>query len=132
MKIKLYKLLEMIDKYNNAEDSCEIPPPLIEFNNCKFLFEMNSKSYLFEGVGKDIVKYIADNYFPDAIPSLEVEILEVETTKTETDKVIEPFKYDNDKLITNTGNYYTLRVIDKIIMAKINEIIKIINRRKND
>ena len=71
----------------------------------------------------DLVEFIGEYYDTCDIAGLEIETIE-------DTKPLEPFKYDDNKLITSTGNNYTLRVIDKIIMAKINEIIKVINKEE--
>ena len=120
MKIKFYKLLEMIDKEEELPEKIKVAGKVFR----KSLFGYND-----EDKYKELFEFLFYNYTLLDIANEEIEIVENDEDVEDT-KTLKPFSYNDNTLITSTGNHYTLRVIDKIIMTKINEIIKYINKEE--
>lgn len=138
MKIKLYKLLEMID---NGEE----PPEKIEIQDYTehiYEFEKHESSIFYGPAGynkiisywcneeeEELLRFLRKNFNLQEIASLEVEIIE------EIDKVIKPLEIsDKNGKITdkNSDNYEYGDNCELLLATKINEIIKVINKEEKD
>jgi hypothetical protein len=115
------KIIDLINKIVNGK---ELPKKII-YKNMEFdLHYADNKEDLpyYIGDGFSLMYYINNFYQLND----EVEIIE--------NKPIEEIKIEikdtKNKLLGNSGTEYTIRVIDKILINKINELVKEVNKLK--
>lgn len=120
MKIKLYKLLEMIDRGEEL-------PEKVKFE--KDIYTLVQNTYLnVNDYGTELIDYIGSLYDTCEIAKLEIEI--VEDTKIEPLEINE--NEDNLRIKSESGNWLSINSTDRVLAHKINEIIKVINKEGKD
>lgn len=115
-KIKIIELLDLIATYNDGEEYVELPKK-IRFDDIIFKFD-SCKVYL------DEWRSALGEYITGDLSNLndEVEIIEDENIEANGIKKLNLTGENQLKLKTNKQEY-NIRVVDKIIINKINEII---------
>lgn len=121
MKIKLYKLLEMIDN--------GVSPKKVMYDYT--IYKLNGENYFEENQEDryELIEELSKQYTSIELASIEVEILE--DTKI---KPIEtsPANNETGEKITIEGVWFNLNFKEALIISKINEIIKVINKENNN
>lgn len=125
MKIKI---IELLNRIANGE---EVPKKFVFYNKI-FELQVNETSpknyyYMEEGGNYTFKTYISD---------LETHLLNREVEIIEEDKTIKELKTEykeKERYIYGiSGNKYSMRVIDCIFSRKINELVKEINKLKEN
>ena len=124
MKIKLYKLLEMIDKGE------ELPKEIIY--NRKIYKKAHYFNSYYNEVNEELFEKITENNDTDTIGYIEIEIIEndedVEDTKIKPLEINE--NEDDLRIKSESGNWLSINSTDRVLAHKINEIIKYINKEE--
>ena len=114
MKIKLYKLLEMIDNGEELPERIEVKDSR---GNIIELKEEDTREFL---------EFLEIKYNLRDIAGLEIET--IEDTKIKPLEINE--NEDNLKIKSESGNWLSINCTDRILAHKINEIIKYINKEE--
>jgi hypothetical protein len=120
MKIKI---IDLLNKIANGEEV----PKKIKFDNVIFVYIDKWEQYVTKEEEIPLLKRICDYNYSGL--NDEVEIIEEDKTIEELKTEIENTKR---KLIGTSGNRYSIRVVDNIIINKINELVKEINKLKEN
>ena len=124
------KIIDLLNKIANGEEV----PIEIEFNNTRYIFNNYCNQYYEKEKG---------TYFSNKLTfenSIELKFygdyLNDEVKIIEENKPIEELKIEikdtKNKLLGNSGTEYTIRVIDKILINKINELVKEVNKLEDE
>lgn len=122
MKIKLYKLLEMIDKGEELPEKIK----LLDFLGNIIEFKEVGTTYLNYEDNRDLLSFLVKNYNFVELASLEIKT--IEDTKIKPLEINE--NEDDLRIKSESGNWLSINSTDRVLAHKINEIIKYINKEE--